>query len=265
MTIALPETRELDLLARMVERNGAATLRCPLVEIVDTDDVESVGKWLDSLEAGEFTDVLFYTGEGLRRLLAFADRRGSRQAVVDALTGVRKICRGPKPAKALHEIGLTTDLRVEPATTAGIVELFKTLDWKDRNLGIQLFDANVPRPLAEWLAAAQVQHRCVSPYRYSPAVDEVRVVQLIESMRTGEVDVIAFTSAAQVDRLFNVAAKRNLSSELKEALGRLKVAAVGPVAADALKERGVAVPICPDDKYFMKPLVDAIIEATRQS
>ena len=36
--IALPEARELDRLARMLEAEGAETLRCPLVAINDTPD-----------------------------------------------------------------------------------------------------------------------------------------------------------------------------------------------------------------------------------
>jgi len=36
--IALPETRELDRLARMLEEQGAETLRCPLIAIRDAPD-----------------------------------------------------------------------------------------------------------------------------------------------------------------------------------------------------------------------------------
>ena len=36
--IALPETRELDRLAQMLEEHGAETLRCPMVAISDVPD-----------------------------------------------------------------------------------------------------------------------------------------------------------------------------------------------------------------------------------
>ena len=36
--IVVPETRELDVLAQMLERHGATAVRCPLVAIRDVDD-----------------------------------------------------------------------------------------------------------------------------------------------------------------------------------------------------------------------------------
>ena len=105
-----PETRELDRLAQLLTEEGATTLRCPLVAIKDAPDQRPVEAWLRALAAGGMDDVIFLTGEGLRRLLAAAERIGLRAEVVAALGRARKITRGPKPARALHEIGLSSDL-----------------------------------------------------------------------------------------------------------------------------------------------------------
>ena len=109
-TIALPETRELDRLAQMLAEEGATTLRCPLIAIKDAPDQGPVEAWLRALAAGGMDDVIFLTGEGLRRLLAAAERIGLRAEVIAALARARKITRGPKPARALKEIGLSSDL-----------------------------------------------------------------------------------------------------------------------------------------------------------
>ena len=37
-TVAVPETRELEVFAAMLERRGATVLRCPLVTIRDAPD-----------------------------------------------------------------------------------------------------------------------------------------------------------------------------------------------------------------------------------
>ena len=55
-------------------------------------------------------DLVFLTGEGLRRLLATAERIGLRAEVIAALGRARKMTRGPKPARALNEVGLSSDL-----------------------------------------------------------------------------------------------------------------------------------------------------------
>src|SRR5476651_2273140 len=99
--IALPETRELDLFAQLAEAEGATVLRCSLVSILDAEDQAPVVAWLRLLAAHHFQDLILLTGEGLRRLLACAEREQLKPAVVAALGKVRKITRGPKPAKAL--------------------------------------------------------------------------------------------------------------------------------------------------------------------
>src|SRR3954469_15527794 len=108
--IALPETRELDRLAELLEAEGARAWRCPLVTIVDAPDQAPVEAWVRALAAGSFDDVVLLTGEGLRRLMTVADRLDLRAGVVAALGRARKITRGPKPARALKELGLPTDL-----------------------------------------------------------------------------------------------------------------------------------------------------------
>ena len=129
-TVALPESRELDQLSRLLEEQGASTWRCPLVAILDAPDPAPVDDWLRRLCAGAFDDVVFLTGEGLRRLLARAERTSTRDVVIAALGRVRRITRGPKPARALHEIGLASDLPASVPTSRGVIDSLRALDLK---------------------------------------------------------------------------------------------------------------------------------------
>jgi uroporphyrinogen-III synthase len=49
------------------------------------------------------------------------------------------------------------------------------------------------------------------------------------------------------------------------ALARTRVAAVGPVVADALAQRAVHVASLPQDSFFMKPLTSALEAAFGES
>jgi uroporphyrinogen-III synthase len=80
-------------------------------------------------------------------------------------------------------------------------------------------------------------------------------VELIGKMAAGEVDAIIFTSSAQLDRLFDVAKEPSLESELRRGLDRVCVAAVGPIMAETLHEKGVRVDVCPEQGFVMKNLV----------
>src|SRR5258706_12566295 len=68
--IALPESRELDLFAALLERRGAGVPRAPLVAILDAPDPQPVLHWLRDFAAGGYHELLLLTGEGLRRLLS---------------------------------------------------------------------------------------------------------------------------------------------------------------------------------------------------
>ena len=256
--IALPETRELDRLARMLEEQGAETLRCPLVAIRDAPDPAPVRDWLMRLP---FDDLVIFTGEGLRRLHGFAQRLDLEPGFLDAVRSARKVTRGPKPERALRELGLKSDLRAEEPTTDGLIATLSAHNLRGRRVGVQLYPGNPNTKFTDFLRDAGAEPDTVLPYVYASAADDERVVELIDRMADGGVDVIAFTSSPQVQRLFEVAKAATREAALGTALRTTAIAAVGPVVAGELQRRGLNVTITPEHSYFMKPLVSAIVAA----
>jgi uroporphyrinogen-III synthase len=259
--IVLPEMRELDLLARLIEAEGGEAIRCPLVAIIDQPDPAPVAAWLDRFVHDPCDDLILLTGEGLRRLDAAAGAAGVQGAFRQALAQPRKITRGPKPASALRALGLEPDLRAAEPTTEGVIAALAAQDLRGRRIGVQLYPDNPNRRLLDFLAAAGARADAVVPYAYASAADAGRVVEIIDRMAEGGVDVIAFTSSPQVRRLFEVARDAAREATLATALARILVAAVGPVVAAELEARQVKVAIAPPDAFFMKPLVRAIAAA----
>ncbi len=262
--IALPETRELDLFADMLEKRGADTLRCPLISIFDAPDAEPIDAWLQQCIEGQFDDLILLTGEGLRRLLGFADRAGIKNEFIDALAEPRKITRGPKPNRELRNLGLSSDLAATEPTTAGIIEALKLENIKGRKVAVQLYGENPNRPLIDFLEQSGAQAIPVAPYIYADAADSDKVVELILALKNNSIDAIAFTSSPQIDRLFSVARSRGLTAELESGLEKTCVAAVGPLVADSLEKEGVTVDLMPEDSFFLKPMVNALAKYWEQ-
>jgi uroporphyrinogen-III synthase len=257
-TVALAEGRQLEELARLLEAEGAACLRCPLLAISDAPDAAPVLAWIDDLSADRFGLLVLMTGEAVRRLLGFAERAGRRDAFVAALGRTRTLTRGPKPGQALKEIGLTPS-RVAPApTTAGVIEALRTEGLPGVTVGLTLYGSPLPE-LEGFLASAGATPRPVLPYVYAPGADEERVAELIGRLAGGAVSAAVFTSSPQVDRLYEVAQKRGLTQALRDGLARVRVAAVGPVVADTLRRRGAAVHVCPEQGFVMKNLVRHLV------
>jgi len=259
-TAALAEGRQLEELAQMLENEGATTVRCPMVSILDAPDALPVLAFLRDLIADRFQYVILMTGEALRRLLGFAEREGMRDEVVAALERTQTVTRGPKPVRALKEIGLAPTKVAETPTTEGVIALLRGEPLAGQTVGVTLYGVDNP-PLVHFLEAAGATVRTVLSYVYAPAADAERVADLITRLAAGTVDVLIFTSSPQVDRLFEVAAERGLEASLKQGLEKTCVAAVGPVLADHLRERGVGVAICPEQGFVMKNLVQHIKRA----
>jgi len=258
-TIAVPETRELDVFAGLLERRGARVLRCPLVAIRDAPDPQPVLTWSRAFAGGACDDLILLTGEGLRRIVGCIERHDPalREPFLRALARTRKITRGPKPARALKELGLGADLPAGTPTTAGVIQTLRSVSLAGRRVGLQLYGAEPNRPLVEFLQGVGASVLSVAPYVYADAADDRAVHTLIETLAAGAVDAIAFTSASQVERLFGVASEQ----AVRGALARTLVAAVGPIVAAALAEHGVHPRVMPAEAFFLKPLTTALEEA----
>ena len=253
-SIVVPESRELDLFAGMLEKQGARAIRCPLVTILDVEDEGPARAWLGRLAAGGFDDLVLFTGEGLRRLLGIAERAGTRPAVEAALRNVRTIVRGPKPVRALRTIGLEPDVVAAEPTSEGVIATLAGLDLAGRLVGLQAYPGQGPAVDA-FLAERGATAERVLPYRYASHEEDSRVADVIDAMARGEVDAIAFTSRPQVERLRDVAARHGREEALDRAMRRVRIAAVGPVVGSAVEAAGWSVAVAPTESFHMKPMI----------
>src|SRR5881392_4083332 len=126
-TIAVPETRELEVFAAMLERRGARVLRCPLVAIRDAPDPAPVLAFARAFAQEAFDDLVLTTGEGLRRILGCIER---------------------------HQPELRAAFLAARPTTEGIIASLTGLDLKGRRVGVQLYGTEPNRPLTEFLERA---------------------------------------------------------------------------------------------------------------
>jgi uroporphyrinogen-III synthase len=261
--IAIPETREIEIFAAMLERRGATVVRCPMVAIRDAPDPTPVLQWSRKFAQGACDDLILLTGEGLRRILSCIQRNepALKDAFVQALSAVRKVTRGPKPARALRELGLKPDIAADVPTTDGVINSLRPHDLKGRRIGLQLYGTEPNRPLVDFLEQAGASVLVVAPYVYADAADDQAVLNLLQRLEAREIDAVAFTSTPQVERLFSIAPPEAVTKALANTL----VAAVGPVVADALRKRGIEARVMPEDSFFLKPLTTELEEALGSS
>jgi len=260
--ILILETREEAQFSKLLAEQGAEVVQCPMFTIQDAPDPAPVEAWIHRAIARPFDDLVLMTGEGLRRIMKLAVARRLDQALVATLAKSRKFTRGPKPGKALREIGLEAQQTTEKPTTDGVIEMLGRLDLKGRRLGLQLYPDKDHGALTGALAAQGAEVDPVLPYAYDSKAADANIVAAIEDMAEGRIDSVALTNLGQVRRLVEAAKAHGSEARLRAGLERTLIASVGPAVSGELAAHGLRTDVSPPEgAYFMRPLISAMAAA----
>jgi uroporphyrinogen-III synthase len=260
--ILILETREEAQFSRLLAEQGAEVLQCPMFTIHDAPDAAPIEAWIRRFVEKPCDDLVLMTGEGLRRLMKVARRIGVDRDFIAALGNARKFARGPKPGRALREIGLEPQVTTEKPTSDGITEMLAQVDLSGHRVGLQLYPDKNHSVLIGAITAQGAEVDPVLPYIYDAQAADANIVTAIDEMAQGRIDAIALTSSGQVRRLVEVAQAHRCEVLLRDGLARTPIASVGPVVSDELTSHGLRTDIYPaNDAYFMKPLISAMAAA----
>ena len=260
--ILILETREEAQVCRLLPEQGADVLQCPRFTIHDAPDPAPIAAGIRRAIERPLDDLVLMTGEGLRRLMKIVRRIGVEADFVTSLGKTRKFARGPKPGRALREIGLEPQMTTEKPTSEGVAEMLAKLALSGHRLGLQLYPDKDHAILIGAIKAQGAEVDPVLPYVYDAQAADANIVTAIEEMAHGRIDAIALTSSGQVRRLIEVAQAHRCEAQLREGLERTPIASVGPVVSDELKAYGLRTDIYPaNDAFFMKPLISAMATA----
>src|SRR5713226_3733078 len=260
--ILILETRQEAQFSRLLTEQGADVLQCPMFTIHDAPDSRPIEAWIRRFIEKPCDDLVLMTGEGLRRLMKVARRIDLEQDFVAAVGRLRKFARGPKPGRALREIGLEPQVTTEKPTSEGIAEILSGVDLRGHRVGLQLYPDKDHSVLIGAIKAQGAEVDTVLPYIYDAQVADANIVTAIDEMAKGRIDAIALTNLGQVRRLVEVAQAHGCEDRLREGLDRTRIASVGPVVSDELESHGLRTDGSPaNDAYCMKPLITAMAAA----
>lgn len=256
--VAIGEVRQQDILEELLLARGAHVTKVPLVAILDAPDPAPVLGWIQRFIQEPPRMLILLTGEGLRRLFSLARTNHLAEPFIVALTRTSLLCRGPKPARAARELGLSDTIAAREPTTDGVIATLAGINLQNCRVGVQLYGEEPNLKLISALGKAGAIIDTVAPYVYADREDENRVVDFIHILQSGVIDAVAFTSQPQFKRLQTVATARGIGQELRQGLEKTVIAAVGPVVRDQLEAAGYTVAVMPERTWFMKPLVTAL-------
>lgn len=234
------ESRRAAEMERLIRSYGGDPLVAPSMREVPLERNELALAFAADLFAGRFDMVLFLTGVGTRALGKVVESRYEFDRFLDALRQVKIIARGPKPVAALREWGVQIDVRVpEPNTWREILAELEPLP-AGKRIAVQEYGKSNTE-LLEALRAGGLDVTTVPVYQWDLPEDTGPLRKAIQTICDGQAAVALFTTSVQVDHVLKVAATMQCEDRLRDRLGAMMIASIGPMASEALREHGLHV------------------------
>jgi uroporphyrinogen-III synthase len=246
----------------LIRRSGGEVSYAPAMREIPLADEPGILEFGGQLFAGVCDALVLFTGVGTRILVDALCTRWPRAVVLGQLSRTPLLCRGPKPAAALQELGLEARLvAADPHTHR---ELLASLDREFSVAGLRVFVQDYGSLPSEFLAGLGARGALVTPvrvYRWALPEDTRDLRQALTGIVRGQVDVAIFTSAHQVENAFEYASRMGLAKPLGDAFsGPVLVASIGPVTNEALARYGVHADLSPEQPK-LGALVDCLARA----
>jgi uroporphyrinogen-III synthase len=243
--IALPSASDLDAAARLIHEHGGVVQRFSLTGAPGA--ARPFERWLAELLAGEFDDVVFLSGQGVRLLVEFARQVDGEEELIRILSQLRKVARGPKALLALRECGLQADLHSPLMGLDKLCDTLDTLDLRARVVGVVPSDRE-----GVVVAALTRKGAIVRALAHSNEID-AEAAQLIDALLGHALEAIVWSSPVQIERLWEVVRARGQLAELEAALSACRVVAIGAAVALELGQRGVRIDAEVERSSFVRP------------
>jgi uroporphyrinogen-III synthase len=241
-TVVLLEARRAKEAADLVARYGGEAWSAPAMREAPLDSESEGADRLRELCANPADVVIFLTGVGARALFKLAGELGLEAELRQVLDRAIVAERGPKPLAVLRELGVRVDRATgEPHTSREILAMLEPDTFA--TAAIQLYGGPDPE-LKQGMETKGVRVLELPVYKWALPED----VQPLRDLIGGAVraDALVVTSATQIHNLFAFADGEGRGPELAGGLARLTLAAVGPVAAQALRDHGLVAAIVPE-------------------
>ena len=231
----------------LLEKHGARVISAPALREVPLSDFPDAKVFAEAVCQGALDGLLLLTGVGTTLLLKAATSQRPRAELVDGLSRMTLICRGPKPSAALKPFGLRPTVNVpEPNTWRDVVSKLDS-DWPvaGRRLAIQEYGVRND-DLVRSLSERGAQVTSLKVYTWELPEDTGPLKAAILKIVRGQAQVAVFTSARQIEHLLQVAAGIGLAPAVRRALNQeIVVASMGPITSEALHRNGITADITP--------------------
>jgi uroporphyrinogen-III synthase len=231
------ESRRAGEMAELIRKQGGMPFVAPSMREVPLEENHAAVAFGAELFSGKFDMIILMTGVGTRQLNRLLATRYPATAFAEALKKITVVARGPKPAAALREMGVSPTILVpEPNTWREV--LAATQGRPERRIALQEYGRPNPE-LIEGLVARGALVTAVRVYHWELPEDLGPLGEAARKVAAGEFSVALFTTAVQVSHLVRVAENLGIGQQVLERLRETFIGSIGPTTSEALEEFGL--------------------------
>jgi uroporphyrinogen-III synthase len=231
----------------LLEKHGARVIAAPALREVPLTEIPDAKVFAHAVCEGDLDGLILLTGVGTHLLLRAACTHRPRAELVEGLSKLKLICRGPKPSSALKSFGLRPSINVpEPNTWREVVHKLD-VDWQvsGQRVWIQEYGTR-NEALIQALHIRGAAVTSLRVYTWALPEDTAPLKAAILKIVRGQANVAVFTSALQIDHLLAVAQEIGMAPAVRRALSNeIVIASVGPMTSEALARHGIRADIVP--------------------
>lgn len=229
---------------------GAEVLEFPTIRVIEPEDWTEVDSAIARVE--QYGWIVFTSVNAVDH---FFDRLASQGRDVRSLAGAKVAAVGPATSERCRARGVVPDYVPSEYRAEGVLEGFlaRGVGEGTKVLFPRALEARevLPDTLREHGAEVDV----VTVYRTVMGQGEASV---IERLTNGDVDVVTFTSSSTVKNFFTLLeAGLPAGTDVHAAMEGIKLASIGPITSDTIRELGFTVDI-EADEYTIPGLVTSV-------
>ncbi len=241
------ESRRAQEMAELIRNYGGEPFIGPAMREIPLEENRGAFDLITELEKGSIDYLILMTGVGTRALIEAVAGEFSENKVVAAMEKTAIVARGPKPAAVLKEMRLLPAITVpEPNTWREVLaELDSKAEVRGKRVAVQEYGAT-NRDLIAGLEARGAEVLRVPIYRWAFPEDTGPLRFALKRILDRQADIVIFTNATQVFHLFDLAKQDNTDYLLRQAMGNVLIASIGPICTEAIEQYGLRTDLEPE-------------------
>jgi uroporphyrinogen-III synthase len=237
MHVLALESRRSGEIAELIRKQGGVPFVAPSMREVPLEENQAAFAFAEELFNGKFEMMILLTGVGTRQLDRLLATRYPTGAFAEALRKLTVVARGPKPAAALREMGVSPAILVpEPNTWREVLAV--TDGRPERQIAVQEYGRPNPE-LSQGLEARGAVVTTVPVYQWALPENAEPLREAARKLAAGEFPVALFTTSIQISHLMRVAEEQEIGSQVLHALRKTFIGSIGPSTSEVLEEFGL--------------------------